>query len=419
MPRLTSRLRVLVLTHHYPPEVGAPQTRLSGTAAFLRSRGHDVLVVTALPSYPTGSIPPAYRGRHLVRERIAGIPVVRTWTWARPGGSIARRLANQLSFAATAPFALPRVGRRDVILVESPPLFAGLTGALYAAALRAPMVLHVSDLWPAVPIELGALRNPLAIRAAELFERAVYRASRRLIVVTERWARQLVMNGVPSEKIDLVTNGVDTAFFDPLRAQAGRIATRGELGIADDATLVACIGTVSNVYGYDVILDTARRLADRQDVQFLIVGDGSLKPTVEAEVRRSGLLNVTLLPAQPLARVRDLYAAADVSVGALLPLPVTRGQLPVRVLEAMAMARPIAFAGEGVAASLIESSRAGLVAAPNDPAALADHVAHLADDPELRERLGAAGRRLVVDQYARATVAARVEASLLRAARAE
>ena len=410
-------LRVLILTHHYPPEVGAPQTRLSGTAAFLRSRGHDVLVVTALPSYPTGVVPPAYRGRVRVRERIEGVPVLRTWTWARPGGSIKLRLANQLSFAASAPLALPRVGKRDVILVESPPLFVGLTGAIYGAALRAPIVLHVSDLWPAVPIELGVLRNPLAIRAAELFERAVYRASRRLIVVTERWAAQLVASGVRADRIDLVTNGVDTELFDPSRTRSARATVRRELGVADDAMLVACIGTVSNVYGYELILEAAHRLATRRDIRFLIVGDGSLKRSVEDEVRASRLDNVTLLPAQPHARIRDLYAAADVSVGALLPLPVTRGQLPVRVLEAMAMARPIAFAGEGVAATLIAANGAGLVAPPNDAAGLADRVARLAEDAALRERLGWAGRRLVEQNYSRATVAARIEASLLRAAR--
>lgn len=409
------RLRVLMLTHHYPPEVGAPQTRLSGTAAFLRSCGHDVLVVTALPSYPTGVIPPAYRRRAVVRERIDGIPVIRTWTWARPGSSIRLRLANQLSFTASAPLALPRVGTRDVILVESPPLFVGLTGAAFSAALRAPMVLHVSDLWPAVPIELGALRDPLAIRAAELFEAAVYRASRRLIVVTERWADQLVASGVPADKIDRVTNGVDTEFFDPTRRQARREAVRRVLGMTDGVTLVACIGTVSHVYGYDLILDAARRLASRRDIRFTIVGDGSLKATIADQVRRSGLANVTLLPAQPHARIPDFYAAADVSVGALLPLPVTRGQLPVRVLEAMAMVRPIAFAGEGVAATLLESSGAGLVAPPNDAATLAANVARLAANPALRERLGAAGRRLVEERYSRATVAARIEASLLRA----
>ena len=273
-------MRVLILTHHYPPEVGAPQTRLSGTARFLRERGHDVRVVTAMPSYPTGVIPPAYRGRPRRREHIDGITVERTWTFARPGGSIRMRLANQLSFTASALAALPAVGRRDVILVESPPLFLGLPGAIFGAALRAPMVLHVSDLWPAVPIELGALSNPQAIQAARLFERATYAASTRLIVVTERWRNQLIGQGVPAGKIDLVTNGVDARFLDPSLAADERLAVRVEFGLRRRGRLIACIGTVSYVYGYDTILEAASRLADRPTIHLLIVGDGSQKQAV-------------------------------------------------------------------------------------------------------------------------------------------
>jgi len=413
----SSSMRVLILTHHYPPEVGAPQTRLSGTARYLRNRGHDVAVVTAMPSYPTGVIPPAYRGVARLGETIDGIRVERTWTYARPGGSIRLRLANQLSFTASAMLALPAVGKRDVILVESPPLFLGMTGAIVGAALGAPMVLHVSDLWPAVPIELGALRNPRAIRAARLFERGVYAASRRLIVVTERWRDQIVRDGVPAEKIDLVTNGVDAGFLDPAApgVEAAREEIRAELGLARK-TVVACIGTVSYVYGYETILEVAALLAsDDPSIHLLIVGDGSQKASVSEMVAARGLGNVTLLPAQPHARICGLLAAADLSVSALLPLPVTRGQLPVRVLEAMAMALPVVFSGEGVAARLVAESGAGISVAPGDARALADALARLANDPERRARHGAAGRATILDRFNRVTVARKIEDSLLRA----
>jgi glycosyltransferase involved in cell wall biosynthesis len=410
-------MRVLILTHHYPPEVGAPQTRLSGTARFLRDRGHDVSVVTAMPSYPTGEIPPAYRRFARVRQRIDGIAVERTWTYARPGGSIRLRLANQLSFTASALAALPAVGRCDVVLVESPPLFLGMTGAIFGAVLRAPMVLHVSDLWPAVPIELGALRHPRVIQAAQLFERGVYASSRRLIVVTERWRDQLVRDGIPAAKIDLVTNGVDAGYLDPETpaTRAERAAVRAELGLGDK-TVIACIGTVSYVYGYDTILEAAALLAADPSMHLLIVGDGSQKAAVQETVRARGLTNVTLLPAQPHARIRGLLAAADLSVSALLPLPVTRGQLPVRILEAMAMARPVVFSGEGVAGRLIEESGAGVTVGPGDAGALSDALAALAADPTRRAQLGTAGRETILERFDRATVAGKIEASLRRAA---
>jgi colanic acid biosynthesis glycosyl transferase WcaI len=312
---------------------------------------------------------------------------------------------------------LPAVGPQDVLLVESPPLFLGMTGALFGAALRAPMVLHVSDLWPAVPIELGALSNPWAIRAARLFERAVYLASRRLIVVTERWRDQLVRDGVAAGKIDLVTNGVDAVFLDPDTAEARseRAAVRAQLGLADKL-VVGCIGTISYVYGYDTILDAAALLADDPRIHLLVVGDGSQRAAVEERAAALRLSNLTLLPAQPHRRIRGLLAASDVSVGALLPLPVTRGQLPVRVLEAMAMARPIVFSGEGVASRLVSESGAGVSVGPNDAMALAEELRGLAADPERRQRHGAAGRATILDRYNRAIVAAKMEASLRRAA---
>jgi glycosyltransferase involved in cell wall biosynthesis len=410
-------MRILILTHHYPPEVGAPQTRLSGTARFLRDRGHEVTVVTAMPSYPTGVIPPEYRRSPRRRERIDGITVERTWTYARPGGSIRLRLANQLSFTGSALAALPAVGHQDVLLVESPPLFLGMTGAIFGTALGAPMVMHVSDLWPAVPIELGALSNPWAIRAARLFERGVYAASRRLIVVTERWRDQLVLDGVAAEKIDLVTNGVDAGFLDPdapgLRVE--REAVRAELGLAEK-TVIACIGTVSYVYGYDTILEAAALLANDASMHLLIVGDGSQKAAVGERQAALGLTNVTLLPAQPHGRIRGLLAAADLSVSALLPLPVTRGQLPVRVLEAMAMARPVVFSGEGVASRLVAESGSGVSVPPNDARALAEAIRGLATNPERRDRHGIVGRATILDRFNRATVAGKIEASLQRAA---
>jgi glycosyltransferase involved in cell wall biosynthesis len=279
------------------------------------------------------------------------------------------------------------------------------------------MVLHVSDLWPAVPIELGALSNPQAIQAARLFERRVYAASKRLIVVTERWRDQLAASGVSAEKIDLVTNGVDATFLDPDSPQAARERTtvRAQLGL-ERKTVVACVGTVSFVYGYETILEAAARLAADPRIHFLIVGDGSQKQAVSETVAARGLANVTLLPAQAHARIRGFLAAADVSVSALLPMPVTRGQLPVRILEAMAMARPVIFSGEGVAARLVSESGAGIAVPPDDATALTEAISALSGDPERRQQLGVAGRATILKRFNRATVAAKIEQSLLRAA---
>lgn len=407
-------MRIMILTHHYPPEVGAPQTRLSGTATYLRSRGHRVLVVTAMPSYPTGIVPAAYRGRLFCRELRDGILVLRTPTFARPGTSVGVRLANQLSFATSALLALPRMGRPDVILAESPPLFVGGSAVLIGRAKSAPVVLHVSDLWPRVPIELEALRGPRLINWAERFERWVYAGCRRLIVVSPGWVDHLLRQGVGRERLHMVTNGVDTDFFDPVAAEPERAATRRELGLAN-AFVVSCIGTLSTVYDYELMLRAAAA-EPRPEVRVLIVGSGTLEAEVHRRARALATGRVVVLPAQPIGRVRALLAASDATLVALRRLPVTRGQLPVRMLESMAMARPVVLAGEGESRRLVECADAGIAVEPKDLDGLTAALERLADDPGLRAAMGGRGRRAIQARYSRATVAARIETALLDAA---
>jgi colanic acid biosynthesis glycosyl transferase WcaI len=75
------RLRILFATHYYPPELGAPQTRIHQIARHLTERGHDVTVLTGFPNYPTGVVPEGYRGMVLMREEIDSVRVLRTWIY--------------------------------------------------------------------------------------------------------------------------------------------------------------------------------------------------------------------------------------------------------------------------------------------------------------------------------------------------
>ncbi|HEX2648037.1 MAG TPA: glycosyltransferase, partial [Candidatus Dormibacteraeota bacterium] len=144
------------MTHYYPPEVGAPQARLSELASLASARGHAVTVVTGFPNYPTGVIPPAYRGRSLMEERLDGVRVLRTWVYAARNRGFARRILNHLSFAVSSLWAARRAGPVDVIFVESPPLLIGLAALAYTRLKRAPFIFNVSDIWPQSAVELGA-----------------------------------------------------------------------------------------------------------------------------------------------------------------------------------------------------------------------------------------------------------------------
>src|SRR5258708_32126257 len=207
----TPSVRVLLITHYFPPEVGAPQARLFELARrAAATAGHTITVVTGLPNYPTGVIPSEYRDRSRREERMDGVRVVRTWVYATSNRGFLRRILNHLSFALSSLTALRRVGPTDVIFIESPPLFTGLAVLAHTRLKPAPYIFNVSDIWPQSAVELGALRNPVAVKLADMLELHLYRRAARVSVVTPGMLERLAKRCVPRDNIVQLTNGTDT-----------------------------------------------------------------------------------------------------------------------------------------------------------------------------------------------------------------
>lgn len=391
-----------MLTHYFPPEIGAPQSRLYELAVRLIQAGTRVTVVTGFPNYPTGRVADGYGGRFFMEEDLEGIHVLRTWVFATPNRGFALRLLNHFSFMLSSLAALPRLGAVDVVFVESPPLFLGVAGILYHLLTRAPYVFNVSDIWPQSAVELGAVRNRAAIFAAEKLESLCYRSARYVTVVTRGILENLAARGVPRSRLFLLTNGVDTSFYRPLPPDPVVRATLGEA----DEFVVLYAGTHGLAQGLDVILDAAS-LVEAREVRFVLIGEGAEKQRLLDRARSEHLKNVRFISNQPRSRMPQILSAADAAVIPLRPLELFRGALPSKMFEAMAAEKPIVLAVWGEAAELVNAAGCGITVDPGDAAAIASAVSRLAGDRRLARRMGAAGRRYVGAHYDRERLAAR------------
>jgi len=400
--RRDGRLSVLVLTHYYPPEVGAPQGRLRELAQRLVAKGVEVTVVTCFPNYPTLRPDPAHRRRLLAEERLDGVRVLRTWVWAGGNRRFVQRLANQVSFAASSLLALSRCDRPDVIFVESPPLTTGLAALAYSTLKRAPFVFNVSDIWPQSAVDLGALRNPVAIRIAEAFEMLLYRRAALVTVVTSGILDRLAARGVPREKLRLLTNGVDTTIYRPGPPDSALV--RG-LGL-EGRKVILYAGTHGMAQGLQVVLDAARLVRDPELV-FLLVGDGVEKTELMERASAEGLDNVRFLPSQPKETIPGIVSLALAAIVPLRKLELFRAALPSKMFEAMAAGKPIVLTVWGEAAALVERARCGIVVEPEDAAGIAAAVDRLAAEQDLATELGNRGRDLALAEFDRDVLAER------------
>ena len=401
--------RILFVAAYYPPEIGAPQTQNHETAVRLARLGHDVTVLTARPNYPTGVVPPEYRHGRRQRETIDGVKVVRVWSYTSANKGFLRRVAAMLSFGCLAGFlGAGAVGRPDLIIVVSPPLFVAIAGRVLAWRKRCPFIFNVHDLWPESAIQLGALRNRALIRLSERLEWSTYRHAARIWAVAQGIYDTLVQRGVPAHKMFMLPIGVDTSQFHPMPKDTAR----AQLGW-DDQFTVLYAGTVGLAHGLRTLLDAADRLRDHRDVRMVVVGDGAERAELADEARRRGLDNVTFLGSRPHDQMPLTIAAADVCLVPLRQLQVFHGVLPSKMYEFMACERSILLAVDGEARTVAErDAGAALYVEPENAAALAEAILNLKAQPELARRLGQRGRAYVLAHRDRDSLAVELEARL-------
>jgi colanic acid biosynthesis glycosyl transferase WcaI len=375
-------VRVLFLTHYYPPELGAAPARLAALARGLAGRGFEVTVHTGFPHYPSGTIEAPYRNRPLRVERDGPVRIVRSIVYPVPNSGFARRLANHTVFAAGALASASASGPTDVVVAETPPLFTAAAGVAYARLKRAPLALNVSDLWPESAIELGALGDGRAAAAAHRLARLCYRRARLITAPTRGIVETLSDRAEARGKVMLVPPAVDLDRFAviaerPRRAGAPlRVLYAGTLGIAQ---------------GVGVLLDAAA-LAGPDVVELLIAGAGPDADFLREQVQTRRLTNVELLGPVSPAHIPGLYEEVDAGVVPLRDRPIFAGALPSKLFEVLAAGKPAIVAARGEAAELVSGAGAGLVVAPEDPGALAEAFHHLQSHPDEAVQMGRRGR---------------------------
>jgi hypothetical protein len=395
-------MRILIVTHYFPPETGAPQARLSGLAAAWASGGDDVTVLTGMPNHPTGVIPLEYRGAIRRRERRGGYRVLRTWLYATPNDGVARKTIGHLSFMVSAVLLGWRAsGPADVVVVSSPTFFSVGAGWLLARLKRARLVVEVRDLWPAIFTELGVLTNRRLIALLERLELAAYAAADTVIVVSDGFRANLIGRGVPAGKVHTIRNGVRSGEFDPQARADPRL--RARLGAGPGDCLVLYAGTHGISQGLTSVADAAARLAG-QPIRFAFVGEGADKQRLRDRVAELGLRNVTLRPGIPHERVPALLAAADICLVPLRDVPLFSLFIPSKMFECLAAGRPVVGAVAGEAAQILREAGAQVVP-PADSTALAGAIEVLAADPVRRAAIGRQGRCYVEEYFDRDTLA--------------
>jgi colanic acid biosynthesis glycosyl transferase WcaI len=405
---------VFIGINYWPDATGiAPFT--TGRCEYLASRGHKVTVFTGFPYYPNWRVPEPYR-RHLFRdEERNGVTILRSWLYVPSHATAVKRVLHEASFIASS--ALRAVARRnqrpDLLVVTTPPLALCLSAILLSRLWKIPYVQHVPDLQPDAALDLGMLRPGRLTQSLYQIERLGYRKAALVSTLTEAMRQKIISKGVAPEKVVLFSDWARPELFE-VPAQGGGGRFRQSLGLGNEL-LVVHAGNMGVKQGLEVILAAAQRSREDRGIKYLLVGDGSVREQLEQRAKSLQLDNIRFVPLLPDEQFLDLLAASDISL-VTQQKTVADIVFPSKVITLMSSARAIvasASPGSEVARVLKEAD-AGLLVAPEDPAALLEAIIALRKDPERRIQLGANGRAFAERFWAKERTLTILESNLLR-----
>lgn len=376
-------MKILFLTHYFPPEGNAPASRTYDNCKRWVAAGHEVTVLTCAPNVPDGKVYEGYRNRLRQEEWIDGIRVVRVWTFLAPNKGAVKRILNYLSYFVMAGFFGLFLPRPDVLVATSPQFFCGLAGMLLARVRRIPRVLEIRDIWPESIEAVGAMRKSVITRMLEKVERFMYRSADHIVTVGKGYQIKLLERGVAKDSITVITNGADLQFYSPGPPDFG---LRQEFGL-ENKFVAAYVGTIGMASGLDVTFAAARKLAaeGNDSIRFLLVGDGAERANLEARAEAEGVRHVVFTGRLDKSRIPSLLRSVDACLIHLRKSDLFTTVLPSKLFEAFATARAVILGVDGNAREVLEAANAGIFVEPENVDQLIAAVKRLQSDSAARE----------------------------------
>jgi glycosyltransferase involved in cell wall biosynthesis len=325
-----------------------------------------------------------------------------------------QRMLKFYQFARLAGRVGKKLSKPDVIFATHTPLTIGLAGIALSRHFNVPFVFEVRDLWPEALVNVGALRNPLAIRWLRRMARKIYAEAKHIVALSPGMKEGIVRTGVPAERVTVIPNASDLDLFQP---GLDGSAWRNRLGLGDRFAAVY-FGAMGLANGLEYVIEAARILAERGRDHIVLVlhGSGGKRPDLETLARGYELTNVVFSdPVPDKAEVARIVAACDACM-TIYRAAKEHTWSPNKMFDALAAGKPVLINVPGWLGETIENNKCGRCVAPDRPETLAEAIEELAADAELCRQMGENARALAEREFAREKLASRLEAVLLRSA---
>lgn len=400
-------MHILYLHQYFVPPSASGGTRSYEFARRLVANGHEVHLITSsafLPHYQATS-----KVSHTKFDGICTTIIHVPYSNSLPFSQRIRTFFEYAWLASREAAA----SKADVVFATSTPLTIAIPGIIAKLRHHIPMVFEVRDLWPELPIAVGALKNPLAKAAARGLEWMAYHSAVHIVALSPGMAEGVIRRGISADRVSVIPNSCDLDMFEVHSERGAQV--RANLHLEPSQPLIVYAGTFGLINGVDYLVEIAdimQKIAP--EVHFLLIGDGAKKEAVIAKAEQAGILerSLTIWNSLPKTQLVDVLAAATIATSLFVPLKPMWNNSANKFFDALAAGKPVAINYGGWQADLLNETGAGIVLPPDDPIEGARHLASFVKDKARLQLAGEASRQLARTRFNRDMMASQLEAIL-------
>lgn len=378
-------MHILYLHQYFktPSEPGG--TRSYWIAKELIKAGHKVTMITSSTKYD----------EDIKKVTIDEIDVVYIKEAYSQNMDLFRRFMSFIRFVLKSTIQGLKVKNVDLVIATSTPLTIGIPALVLKWFKKIPYVFEVRDLWPEVPIQMGALKNPIVRGLAVKLEKTIYKNAMHVIALSPGMQNG-VLKYLPNEKTSMIPNMSKIDAFWPRQKNESLMQ---DLNLRLDTFKAIHFGALGIANGANTIIESAKLLKDNSSIEFLFVGGGSTEDDLKKMCREYKLKNVKFLGRFAMNELSEIVNLSDVSIVSFKDLPILYTNSPNKLFDSLSAGKPIIVNSAGWTKRLVEENSCGYYVNPNKPSELVEKILFLQSHPVVVEQQGFASRRLAETKY--------------------
>lgn len=290
----------------------------------------------------------------------------------------------------------------DVVFATSTPLTIAIPGYLTARKNKIPMVFEVRDLWPELPIAMGALKNPVTKWLAKRLELFAYKNSQSIVALSPGMRDGILSTGYDQKQVAVIPNSSDNDLFE-VSDDLGKAFLK-QRGWDDERPLLVYTGTFGLINGVGYLVDLAVQLQNiNSDIRILLVGSGKEYDLVKQKAKQHKVLETNLFiePALPKKDIPALLNAATMASALFIDQPEMRANSANKFFDSLAASKPVFINYGGWMADLLNDASAGYVAWQKPLAQVAQELDECMHDKAWLERAAQSAKKLALEQFSR------------------